>query len=144
MNALLHHPEIAPQGELHAAGDRRSGNGGDHRLRQFEPARTHGSARRRAMFGKVEVGERLPLAELARGEFQIEAGAECAARAPKYRHGLIGIAIERQQGIDQRLGAGRIHGVSRLGAGPHDGGDRAVALDTGRHALLPCNRSPPM
>src|SRR5262245_29114245 len=33
---LRHHPEVAPQAELHAAGDRRALNRGDHRLVELQ------------------------------------------------------------------------------------------------------------
>jgi hypothetical protein len=55
---------------------------------------------------------------------------------------LVGIAIERQQSLDQSLGACRIHGVFRLRAGSHDGRDRAIPLDPRCHALLPSRPLP--
>src|SRR4051794_30676422 len=43
VSALPHHPHVAPEPELHPAGDRRPLYRGDDRLRQFKPRRTHGS-----------------------------------------------------------------------------------------------------
>jgi hypothetical protein len=120
--------------QFEAAGDRRPRDGGDDRLRQLEPGRSHWSARRRpTVFGKVEGFQRLGLPGKACGELQVPTGAKGPARAPEHRDRGVRVALEGEKGLDQRLRTLDIHGVARLGARMDDGGDGAVPFDGDAH-----------
>ena len=89
VGALLHHAQIAPQRQLHAARDGRPRNRRDHRLRKLQPCRPHRSARDRpTACGKIQRRHRFFLAKLGRGILEVEARAEGAARAPQHRDRL--------------------------------------------------------
>ena len=117
---LLGHPQIAPDRQLQAAGDRVTGDGRDHRLRQRQPRRLHRS---------VTV-DAVTLDALAGGyRLQVGAGAKCAARAPQHRDLLLGVGLEGAEGVGQLFGRLVVDGVAGLGPVQNDGRDGTLALD---------------
>jgi len=82
--SVRYHPHVAPQCQLAAARDRIAFNGGDHRLRQTHPRRTH---------GPVSLNGDRPALPV-RQRFQVRACAEVAAGPGQNRH------IQRAVGIE--------------------------------------------
>jgi hypothetical protein len=139
---LFHHPEIAPQRKLHAACDRRPGDRGDHRLVELEPAGAERPAGDVAAIGAVGLAPgNIKFAERVLGvqrgdELEVPAGAERPALAPEHRDGGLGIGVELEKGLGQRIGAVGVHGIAGFRAGMDDGPDGAVPLDTHAHVRL--------
>ena len=102
---LLDHPQVAPQRQLHAAGDRVTADRGDHRL-ATAAAGTGPSARRR-MSGVERVRHRV----------QVRTGAERAAGAPQHRHRRRVVGLERAERLGQRLRGRAVHGIAAPPAG---------------------------
>jgi hypothetical protein len=120
---LLHHPQIAPQRQLEAAGDGITGDGRDHRLAKQHTSRPHRS-----------VSGRLQRIGLAGGHgFEIEASAEVAVIAGEDTHQGVRVGIEGREGARQLARRAPIHGVADLGPAEQHGGNGAVALDVQCH-----------
>src|SRR5262245_6191220 len=119
VGVFRHHPEIAPERELHAAGDGGALDGGDHRLVQLEPrgaqrpTRNVAAVAARLRSRDVELAQRIIGIERA-DVFEIPAGAERPARAVEHRHRRILVGIEFEKGGGQRIRALGVHGVAGL------------------------------
>jgi hypothetical protein len=97
------HPEIAPQREFQATGDRVAFDRGDRRLAEHEPRRTH-----------RPVAAFLAMAAMAGCRLlEIVAGAERALSARQDCDVLRGIGIEAAEGLGEQGGGRRIDGVAR-------------------------------
>src|SRR5580658_2151706 len=138
--ALRHDAEIAPEPELHAAGHGRALDRGDDGLVELEPRRAEGTPRNlgavaaRARHGDVELAQRILVVERA-DIFEIPAGAERAARAIEDRDRCRLVGVEGKKSGSERIGAGGVHGISRLGPVVNDGPDCAVFLDSDCHRV---------
>ena len=141
IGVMRHHPDIAPERELHAAGHGRSLDRRDQRLVHLQPRRAHRSTRRRSVaLGKGEALDDLALEASGIGEglriFQVPAGAEGTAFAPEHDRGDVRVGVELPEGLRQRDGAVRVHGIACLGAAVDHGRDLAFALDADGHAAF--------
>ena len=65
--------------------------------------------------------------------FQIPAGTEGTAGAPKHGDTSLGVIVEFQEGLDQGIAGFRVDGVPGLGPIVDDGGDGAVLLHSYCH-----------
>jgi hypothetical protein len=113
--------------EFQASRNGRTGDGGDHRLGQTHPGRSH----RRVSRERIERLHRWRESVAATGSdtFEIGARAKRTARAPK--HGCLRtfVMFKGQKSLDQRIGRRTVDGIARLGPVDDDGGHRAVAFD---------------
>ncbi len=131
--ALFGHPQVAPQRELQAAGDRVATDRGDHRFGQHHSRRPH-----RARAGPVyRVGFR-------RAErLQIGSGAKGSVVAPQHRHRCGVVAIELLERREQRGSRRAVDGVARLRPVQDHRGHRAIAFYAYRIAhVASTNRIP--
>ena len=113
------HPQVAPEGELDAAGHGVALDGGDDGLGEGEAGRAHGAA--------AFVGDGAAVA-LGHG-LEVGAGAEGAAGAGEHGHGGLGVGVEGEEGLAELVGADAVDCIAALGAVDRDHGDRAVMLD---------------
>ena len=125
--------------KLHAAGDGRAFDRGDHRLVQFEPRRTERSAWNFAAIAARPGGRNIELAErmcgIKRADiFEVPAGAERAARAVEHRDRGIFVGVEFKKGRGQRIGARRVHGVAGFRPIVDHRPNRAVFLNFDCHS----------
>src|SRR6185437_1168339 len=90
---LRNHAHVRPQRQLHAACDRKALDGGDDRLRQPQPARTHWRD------GVVAADFALLLAIALCDRLQIRAGTEIAAGAGEDSDGSALVGVEREKGV---------------------------------------------
>ena len=136
VGVLLHDPDVAPERQLHAAGDRGSGHRRDDGLGQLEPGRPHRAARGRPPVArKVEIRHRSRPVEQA-GEPEVPARAKGPALAPEDGHVRAGVGVEGQKGRHEGVGARGVHSVPSFWPGVDDRDDRPVPLDANRHGLL--------
>ncbi len=115
---LCGHPEIAPDGELEAAGDRVPLDRGDDRFGELEAGGAHRA-------GAV-LADPVPLAP---GDgLEIGPCAEGPAGPGQHGNRRVGIGIERGEGGEQGVGRRPVDRVAPLGPVDGDEGDRAVPV----------------
>ncbi len=118
-------PKVAPDRQLQPTGDGVPLDGGDDRLAEAHPGRTH----RPVPVGLDPVVEAL----------QVGAGAERAACSPQHCHRLGGVGVEGPEGVGELLRRGPVDGVSHLGAVDHDRRHWTVGLDPHAHrSIMTC------
>src|SRR5207244_1318354 len=115
---LLDHAEVAPEGQLEAAGDGVARHGGDHRLAEPHARRAHGPFAVRAGV----------LRRRRRDGLEIEARAEGAVGAPEHGDARLAVALEGAERGAQRCGRRRVHRVPPLGSVEDDRRHGAVRL----------------
>ena len=139
VSVFLHHPEVAPQRELHPPGDGRAGHGRNDRFVQLEPRRAQRTPRDFAAVAarpggrNVELAQRMASIERA-DVLQVPSGAEGASFAEEHRDACRLIRIEFEKCPGQCIGALGIHCVARLGAAVNHGPDGSALFDSDGHA----------
>ena len=128
VGGLLHHPDIGPQGEFHPSGHRGSGDGGNHRFRELQPARSHDGHWRLAFVGEIEPVERFGARE-GGGVLEVPSRAEGAAFAPEYGNAGGFVGVEGAECFVEGGGPTRVHCVSGFGAGVDYGPDCLARSD---------------
>jgi hypothetical protein len=130
------HAHIGPQRELHAAGDRKSLDCGNHGFRQPQAARPH----RRNRIVAADLALLVGIARCHR--LEVGARAEIAAGAGEHRDRRRCVGIEREKGIVEFARGRAVHGVPAMRSVDGNDGDGAVALDKDsisfRHGCAPC------
>ena len=137
--------QVAPQGELEAAGDGVALDGGDHRLRQLQPRRAHRPVARHV---GVE-GERQAVVGSPRSPGAVpRATVRRSAPAQKWPPAPVrigdaggGVGVEGAERVGERARRRAVDGVADLGAVDRHGPDmlaRASMRTVARHARLRC------
>ena len=131
VGALLHHAQVAPQRELHAARDRGTRDRGDHRLGQLQPRRPHRAARNGPL--ACAENQRAPSDPSGRAARpRISDRSRRRTRRPRPtapRPIALSSRSNASKRFGERLGARRVHRVARFDAVADERGDRAVAFD---------------
>src|SRR5262249_48903576 len=147
VRAFRHHPEIAPQPQLHPAGDGRALDGRDDRLVQLEPRGPERSARNFAAITTrpsrrdIELAQRMVGIERA-DVFEIPARAKRAARAIEDGNAGVLIGIEFEKGGGQRIRAFGVHCVAGFGPVMNHGPYRSIFLNPDCHMGYPPRDDP--
>jgi hypothetical protein len=139
---LRHHPKIAPQPQLHPAGDGRALDRRDDRFVQLEPRGTQRSAwnfpaiAARPRGRDVEFAQRIIGVERAH-VFEVPARAKRAARAVEDRDASVLVGIEFKKRGCQRIRACGVHGVAGFGPVVNHGPYRSIFLNSDGHIGYP-------
>ena len=138
VGALLHHADVAPERELHAAGDRRPRHRGDHGLRRVQPLGPigpRGTGPSPSGKSSAAIGSFRPTMEAA------YLRSKPAQNAPPAPHSTAtDWPGSRSNSSKAAVSASAlpVHGVARLDTVADQGRDRSVALD------MQCHCSPPV
>ena len=111
--------QVAPEGQLNAPGHGVALDGGDDRLAQRQPRRSHRAG------PVVGDGPAIPLGH----RFEVGAGAEGCAGPREDGHGTVVVLVEGHEGLTQLVGAQAVDGIAALGPVDRDHRHWSVVLD---------------
>ena len=111
--------QVAPQGELDAAGHGVALDGGDDGLAQRQPGGPHGSGPVVGDGPAVTLGHRL----------EVGTGAERPAGPGEDGHGTVVVLVEGHEGLPQLVGADAVDRIAAFGPVDGDHRHRSVVLD---------------
>ena len=110
------HPQVAPQGQLDAAGYGEPLHGGDHRFGEREAGRAHRPGALVEDGSAIAFGERL----------EVRSGTERAFGTGQDGDGPALVLLELEKGGEELCGAEAVDGIAPLGPRDLHNGDRAV------------------
>jgi hypothetical protein len=143
IRVLFHHPHIAPQRQLHAAGHCGAADGSHHRLGQQQTGGSHRSLARLCRQNRnrgARPSAQSPglLGRQSRAGQQVPAGTEMAVRTMEHRHPRVRVCVKGQKRL--RESAVRRVGVDRIAHVRAPSVTTVTARAAWFELDLPCNR----